>query len=147
MADDIYSRAIARISITTIVLALAASTYLLIVRGWRSALALAIGAALAWINFHWLKGGVTAISVPATNADSDTAIETGVSAPPPKVPVAAFAKFIGRFALLLGVVYVILSRSLLPATPLFAGLFTTVAAALVQMIFLLGAGLRPAKRL
>lgn len=146
MADDIYSRAIARISVTTVILALAASIYLLIARGWRSALALLIGAALAWVNFRWLKSGVTAISVPAADVTSGAAIEAGVSAPAPKVPVAAFAKFIGRFALLLGMVYVILSRSLLPATPLFAGLFTTVAAALVQMIFLLGAGLRPAKR-
>jgi hypothetical protein len=146
MADDIYSRAIARISVTTIVLALAASTYLLIAQGWRSALALLIGAGLAWINFRWLKGGVAAISVPATDVTSGAAMETIVSVPAPKVPVAAFAKFIGRFALLLGVVYVILSRSLLPAVPLFAGLFTTVAAALVQMIFLLGAGVRPAKR-
>jgi hypothetical protein len=146
MAEDIYSRAIARIGVTTIVLALAASTYLLVARGWRSALALLIGAALAWINFRWLKGGVTAISVPATNVTTGAATETSVPVPAPKVPVAAFAKFIGRFALLLGVVYVILSSSLLPATPLFAGLFTTVAAALVQMIFLLGAGVRPAKR-
>jgi len=146
MADDIYSRAIARISATTIVLALAASTYLLMARGWRSALALMVGAALAWINFRWLKGGVTAISVPATNVTSGAAMETSVPVAAPKVPVAAFAKFIGRFALLLSVVYVILSRSLLPASPLFAGLFTTVAAALVQMIFLLGAGVRPAKR-
>jgi hypothetical protein len=146
MADDIYSRAIARISVTTIVLAPAASTYLLVARGWRSALALLIGAALAWINFRWLKGGVAAISVRVAGVTSSAAIDPGVSVLAPKVPVAAFAKFIGRFALLLGVVYVILSRSLLPAMPLFAGLFTTVAAALVQMIFLLGAGVRPAKR-
>jgi len=146
MADDIYSRAIARISVTTIVLALAAATYLLIAHGWRSALALLIGAALAWINFRWLKGGVAAISVPAIDAASAGTTESSSPAPAPKVPVAAFAKFIGRFALLLGIVYVILSRSLLPATPLFAGLFATVAAALVQMIFLLDAGARPAKR-
>lgn len=130
---DIYSRAVARIGVTTLIIGAVAAVYMLFARGWRSALALAIGAALAWINFRWLKGGVAAISasIPAASApDAPPAV-------PPRSRTAAFAKFIGRFALLAGIVYVILSRSLLPAIPLLAGLFATAAAALVQMIFLL----------
>lgn len=138
-AEDVYSRAVARIGVTTIAIGLAASFYMLFTRGWRAALAIAIGAALAWINFRWLKGGVSAIAAPAA-AQAD-----GNPPPVPRVRLSAFAKFIGRFALLLGVVYVILSCSLLPAIPLLAGLFATVAAALMQMILLLGAGLRSPK--
>ncbi|HET9400466.1 MAG TPA: ATP synthase subunit I [Candidatus Acidoferrales bacterium] len=130
---DIYSRAVARIGVTTLIIGAAAAAYMLFTRGWRAALALAIGAALAWINFRWLKGGVAAISasIPAASAP-DVA-----PAPPPRSRAAAFAKFIGRFALLAGIVYVILSRSLLPAIPMLAGLFASAAAAVVQMIFLL----------
>lgn len=143
MNGDIYSKAVSRIGPTTIVLGVAASLCLWFARGWRSGLALAIGAALAWINFRWLKGGVAAIAAPLAQQPLAGA-ESGqpTSSARPRGRAAAFAKFIARFALLLGVVYVILSRSLLPAVPLLAGLFATAAAALVQMIFLLFAAPR-----
>lgn len=135
---DVYSRAVARIGVTTLILGAIAALYMLCSRGWRAALALAIGAALAWINFRWLKGGVAAISASIPVAPAPD----GASAPLPRSRTAAFVKFIARFALLAGIVYVILSRSLLPAIPLLAGLFATAAAAVVQMIFLLFAAPR-----
>ncbi len=86
--------------------------------GWRGGAALAIGSAVSWLNFRWMKTGVNAFGQAATAQAGSAEV---------RVPVRAYAKFLGRFALLLGTIYVILTRSALPAVPLFAGLFTSAA--------------------
>ena len=94
--------------------------------GWRGALGLVVGSALSWLNFRWLKGGVQAFGKAATE-------QAGSSAA--RVPVSAYVKFIGRFGLLLVVVYVILTRSWVPPVPLFAGLFASAAGVVVAMVW------------
>jgi len=94
--------------------------------GWRGALGLVVGTALSWLNFRWLKGGVQAFGKAATE-------QAGSSAA--RVPVSAYVKFIGRFGLLLVVVYVILTRSWVPPVPLFAGLFASAAGVVVAMVW------------
>ena len=59
-----------------------------------------------------------------------------------RVPRFVYAKFFGRFALLLVAVYVILSRSWLPVTAVFAGLFAVVAAVLIELMWELLRGWR-----
>jgi len=49
-------------------------------------------------------------------------------------------KFFGRFALLLLVVYVILSRSLLPVAAVVAGMFALVAAVMIELLLELARG-------
>jgi ATP synthase I subunit len=86
----------------------------------------AVGAVLAWVNFRWLKQGVTAlVKVSTAQAGSEHA----------RVPVSVYAKFFGRFALLLVVVYVILSRSLLPVAAVLGGLFAVVAAVMIELMW------------
>ena len=51
------------------------------------------------------------------------------------MPVSVYAKFFGRFALLLVVVYVILSRSWLPVAAVLGGLFAVVAAVMIELMW------------
>ena len=51
------------------------------------------------------------------------------------MPVSVYAKFFGRFALLLAVVYVILSRSLLPVAAVLGGLFAVIAAVMIEVMW------------
>jgi len=102
--------------------------------GWRGGLGVALGAVLSWINFRWLKGGVQALGKTATQ-------QTGPEAA--RVPKGALVKFIGRFALLLVAVYVILARSWVPPVAFFAGLFASAAGVVVALVYeLLTSGVR-----
>ena len=102
--------------------------------GWRGALGVALGTVLSWINFRWLKGGVHAFGKAATElAGSEAA----------RVPKRAYIKFIGRFALLLVAVYVILTRSWVPPVAFFAGLFASAAGVVVALVYeLLSSGVK-----
>lgn len=102
--------------------------------GWRGAAGLALGAGISWINFRWLKGSVRAFGQTATaQAGAETV----------RIPVAAYLKFFGRFALLLGAVYVILTRTWFPAVAVLAGLFASAAAVVVGLVYeLLSSGVR-----
>ena len=100
--------------------------------GWRGAVGLAIGAILSWLNFRWLKGSVLAFGRAATAA--------GENEQTARVPKSAYAKFFGRFALLLVAVYVILTRSVFPAVALLAGLFASAAAVVVGILWELALG-------
>jgi hypothetical protein len=100
--------------------------------GWRGAVGLAIGAILSWLNFRWLKGSVLAFGRAATAA--------GENAQTVRVPKSAYAKFFGRFALLLVAVYVILTRSAFPAVALLAGLFASAAAVVVGVLWEMASG-------
>ena len=94
--------------------------------GWRGALGVALGAALSWLNFRWLKGGVQAFGKAATE-------QAGTQAA--RAPKSAYMKFIGRFALLLVAVYVILSRSWVPPVAFFAGLFASAAGVVTALVY------------
>ena len=94
--------------------------------GIRGAAGLALGAGISWINFRWLKGSVRAFGSAATaQAGSETV----------RIPIGAYLKFFGRFALLLGAVYVILTRTWFPAVAVLAGLFASAAAVVVGLIY------------
>ena len=102
--------------------------------GWRGSAAVALGAGISWINFRWLKGSVQAFGTAATAQAGSQQV---------RVPVLAYLKFFGRFALLLGTLYVILSRSWLPAVPVLGGIFAAPAAVVVALVYeLLTSGMR-----
>ena len=56
------------------------------------------------------------------------------------MPVGAYLKFFGRFALLLGILYVILTRSWLPLVPVFMGIFAAPAAVVLALVYELVSG-------
>jgi ATP synthase I chain len=129
--DSVYRKAEKRIEWLTALLGTVAAILATVRWGWAAGIGLALGAALSWLNFRWLKQGVGAlVAVAAAQTGSDK----------PRIPRAVYLKFFGRFGLLLVVVYVILSRSILPAAAVLAGLFALVAAVLLEMVMELARG-------
>jgi len=101
-----------------------------------------LGATLSWINYRWLRGSVQAFGAAAV---AQTVSQTGgpAEAQPVSVPRGAYFKFFGRFVLLLGAVYVILTRTWFPAMAVLAGLFASAAGVVVGVVFeLLSSGVR-----
>ena len=107
--------------------------------GWQGSVGLAVGAVLSWVNFRWLKGSVQAFGGAATAATAQAGAADGAPQAV-RVPVGAYVKFFGRFALLLGTLYVILSRSWLPGVPTLAGVFAAPAAVVVALVYELVSG-------
>ncbi len=132
---NFYRAAERRIEYLTLSLGAIAALAVAIRYGWRAALGLALGAALAWVNYRWLKQAVdVAARLSAAQAEASKI----------RIPKRVYAKFFGRFALLLVAACAILSRSWLPAAAILAGLFTLVAAVLVELIYeLLRSGRQP----
>jgi hypothetical protein len=133
-SESIYRTAEYRIEWMTLAFGIAGAAFVFLRWGSRAGAGVALGAALAWLNFRWLKQGVAALVKLSTAqaADSEHA----------RVPLTVYAKFFGRFALLLVVVYVILSRSLLPVAAVVGGLFAVVAAVMIEIMWELVRGSR-----
>ena len=94
--------------------------------GWggRAALGAAVGAALCWLNFHWLRQGAAGvIRLGMAQAGAEHAV----------VPRTTHAKFLGRFALLLVVAYAILVWLRLPAVAVLCGLAAVVPAIICEL--------------
>ncbi len=133
-ADEAYFRAAhRRIEHLTLILGAGGAALAGMRWGWKVAVGVALGTALAWVNFRWLKQGVAAMTQIATAQAGSESV---------RIPKRVYVKFFGRVVLLLGVVCAILWRSLLPAAAIFAGLFTLVAAVLMEMIYELVRGMR-----
>ncbi len=131
--ESSYATAERRIEWVTLMFGLVGAAFAYVRWGWRPGAGVALGSALAWLNFRWLKQGVGAL------VKLSTAQENSEHA---RVPWSVYVKFFGRFALLLGVVYVILSRSLLPVNAVLGGLFAVVAAVLFELLWQLVRGSR-----
>ena len=129
--DSFYAAAELRIERLTLALELAGAVFALIGWGWRSGAGLALGAGLMWLNFRWLKQGIGALVKVSTAQAGQEQV---------RIPKGVYAKFLGRFALLLVVVYVILSRSLLPVPAFVTGLFAVVAAVMAELVWELVTG-------
>jgi hypothetical protein len=131
--DSFYGAAERRIEWMTLALGAAGGVFAGVRWGWRPGAGVALGAVLTWLNFRWLKQGVGAlVTISTGQSGSDQA----------RVPRTVYFKFFGRFALLLLVVYAILSRSILPVAAVLAGLFAVVAAVMIELLFELARGRR-----
>jgi hypothetical protein len=101
--------------------------------GWgrRAALAAAVGTALCWLNFRWLRLGAAAL------VRLGQAMATHEN---PRVPPLVHVKFFGRLLLLLVVAYVILAWLKLPAIAFLCGLVAVVPAILLELGYELARG-------
>jgi hypothetical protein len=115
-SDSFYSHALTRISRSMLVLACMFVPLSLMSHGWRIALGVALGSAIAYINFHWLKRIVHRFAERAT--------ETGSSPSGKKIVLLALL----RYVLMASAAYAILNVSPASLYGLFAGLFLPVAA-------------------
>ena len=123
--DAFYAAAERRIEYLTVAIGVIASIAVAIHWGPKSGAGLAVGAALSWINYRWMKQGVNALAKLSTaQAGEENA----------RVPVSVYFKFIGRYALLIVAAYVILRGFSLPAASVLAGFFVVVAAVIVELI-------------
>jgi hypothetical protein len=129
--DSFYAAAERRVEWLTATLGAVGAAFAFFRWGLAWGAGVALGAAVTWINFRWLKVGVGAlVNASVAQADAERA----------RIPQGVYVKFFARYALLLVVVYVILSRSLLPVAALIGGLFAAVAAVLVELMWELVTG-------
>jgi hypothetical protein len=99
--------------------------------GIRSAVGAALGTALCWLNFRWLRYGATGlIRLGLAQSGAETV----------HVPRSMHAKFFGRLVLLLVAVYVILALLKLPAVALICGLASVVPAILIELGYEIATG-------
>ena len=91
----------------------------------RAGAGVAVGAALGWLNYRWLKQGVGALAGLAKAQESAAKV---------RVPRSVYFKFIGRYVLLILVAYVILTRFEVPVASLLAGFGALVVAVLGEII-------------
>ncbi len=133
--DAFYRAAERRVESLTLGLGAAGAFVAALVWGGRPAGGVGVGAALAWVNYRWLKQGAAALAaLSAAQAD----------APKVRIPKRVYVKFFGRSALFLGIVYVIFRYSILPLAAVLGGLFVVVAAVLMEMVYeLVSMGERP----
>ena len=114
--DEFYERVTSRIFKVTLAVAGAGSMAALAWRGWRVGAGFALGAAISWINFRWLKHAVDSLS--------------GKRARPRLAVLAGF-----RYLLLGGAAYVILRYSSISLGATLAGFFVSVTAVIVEIFF------------
>ena len=88
--------------------------------GWRIGVGFALGAAIAFLNFHWLKKVVSGIA--------DLTLQSGTAASGRSV----VRRFLLRYFLMAVVAFVILTVSRESVYGLFAGLFLPVTAMLCE---------------
>ena len=115
-SDDFYSGALDRIRKFMVALAL----LLTIATAWKfgrwPALGFVLGGVIAYLNFQWLKSGVSGLADRVTNSGK---AQSGKG---------IVARFLLRYVLLGGAAYVILTSFPASLRGLFAGLFLPVAA-------------------
>jgi hypothetical protein len=108
------------------ILALGAVMALVATIGWgkRAGASAALGAALCWLNFRWLRlGAAGIIRLGLAQAGAENV----------NVPKRVHAKFFGRLVLLVVAAYAILAWLHLPAVALLSGLTAVFPAIIVEL--------------
>jgi len=115
-----------RIAWLTLLLGLTAALAAVLVRRWAWAGGLAIGTALAWLNFRWLRRGLDGL-VTASIAQS--------GAEKPRVPTLTYALMILRYGLIALAVYVIFEVLKVPLLSMVLGLCALGAATIAASVY------------
>jgi len=93
---------------------------------WLQSVGVLAGAAIAWLNYRWLKQGVGSLAALATAQAGAEKVH---------IPKSTYVKFFGRFVLLVVVLYALLSRPGWPGAAVLCGLFAVVAGVVAEMIY------------
>ena len=121
--ESFSSGALGRIRRFMLVWAAGGTIAAALMRGWRVALGVLIGCALAYLNFDWLK------SVVAATADRITLTERA------RGGTGIVVRFLLRYALLAAAAYVIFKISRASLHGFLTGIFLPVAAILTEAIY------------
>jgi len=122
-AEKFYSGAMDRIRRFMVVIGVVATAVVLVGVGWKVAVGVAFGCAIAWLNFYWLKQAVSAL------ADRVTATGRKQSSG------GIVMRFLLRYALIALGGYAIFTVSRDSLYGLLGGLFLTVAAILCESAY------------
>ena len=114
--DDLsYERVVQRITRLTGILAAAGCVVAFALGGWSWAAGFALGSAVSWISFRWLKQLVGAL---------------GVARPPSNLPLKA----VMRYVLIGGAAYVLVKYTVINLRAALAGLLISSAAAIIEIL-------------
>jgi ATP synthase I chain len=116
--EEVYRQAIGRILKWMAILAGAGTLAALAWRGWRASAGFALGALIAWINFLWLKRMVDALGASRPKASKRDAVITGF-----------------RYLILGAAAYVILRLTSISLPAAVTGLFVSLGAVLIEILF------------
>jgi hypothetical protein len=122
-SDAFYAGALGRIRNSMIVLAAALSVLACLRFGARPALGFLTGSVIAYLNFHWLKAGVSGLADRVTNTGKKQS-GTGI-----------VVRFLLRYVLLGVGAYAILTSFPASLRGLFAGLFLPVGAIVCEAAY------------
>lgn len=122
-ADDFYSGAVGRIRGFMVALALTLSAAAWWKFGRWPALGFALGCVIAYLNFHWLKRGISGLADRVTNAGK------------PQSASGIVARFLLRYVLLGAAAYVILTSFPASLRGLFVGLCLPVGAIACEAVY------------
>ncbi|MFL6445372.1 MAG: ATP synthase subunit I [Candidatus Sulfotelmatobacter sp.] len=122
-SDRFYAGALDRIRILMIVLGGALSLAAWLIFGMRPALGFLLGCVIAYLNFQWLKSGVSGLADRVTNSGK---AQSGKG---------IIARFLLRYLLLGVAAYVILTSFPASLRGLFAGLFLPVGAIACEAVY------------
>jgi hypothetical protein len=123
---DVESAAAIRLGWLTLAVGLAAAVVVALCGRARMGAGVAIGALLAWLNYRWLKLGVDALVVSATEGDEPSR---------PRVPAGTYLKFAGRYLLIGLAVYASVSVLKIPLLGMIYGLLALGAAGFIEGIY------------
>jgi hypothetical protein len=115
-----------RISWLTVVLGLVSALAVALLRKPLWGIGIAIGAALAWLNFFWLKRGLDALAVAST-------AQSGKDKP--AVPLGSYFGMVFRYGLIALSVYVIFKFLKVPLLSMVLGLCALGAATIAASVF------------
>jgi ATP synthase I chain len=128
-ADSFYTAALPRIRSFMLVLAPALTVAALWRFGARAALGCLLGCVIAYLNFQWLKSGVSGLADRVTNTGK------------PQSGKGIVARFLLRYLLLGAAAYAILTSFPASLRGLFAGLFLPVGAIACEAVYEVYVGL------
>jgi len=115
-----------RISWLTLLIGVVCGLLVAILRDRLWGLGLCIGAALAWLNFHWLKRGLDALVLTSTSQ---------AGREKPRVPLTNYFGIIFRYGLIALAVYVIFKVLKFPFLSMVTGLFALGAATVAACVY------------
>jgi hypothetical protein len=115
-----------RISWLTLLIGLAAGLLVALLRDRLWGVGLGIGAALAWLNFRWLRRGLDALVVAST-------AQAGKEKP--AVPVLNYFGMLFRYGLIALAVYVIFEYLRIPLVSMVVGLCALGAATIAASVY------------
>jgi ATP synthase I chain len=122
----VHARFSRRVQWLTVILGLTGGVAAGLLKSPQAAYGVAIGTALAWVNYRWLDQGLSAFV-------RGSAAQEGL--PKPQVPLSTYAKFGGRYALIGIALYAIVRLLAIPALWLIVGLLALGLAVTVEGLY------------